>query len=56
MADDGNTFVKAAALLQMQHNGVIARAFAKYGVPFDCVQGNEETLEQVASVPAAAST
>lgn len=42
-----NTFVKAAALLQMQQNGVIARAFAKYGVPFDCVQGNKETLEQV---------
>ena len=42
-----NTYVKAAALLQMQHNGVIARAFAKYGVPFDLVEGNEETLEQV---------
>lgn len=42
-----NTFITTADLQQKQHNSVVARAFAKLGLNYDRVQGNEETPEQI---------
>jgi hypothetical protein len=41
------TFITIADLQQKQHNSVVAKAFAKMGMNYDRVQGNEETPEQV---------
>jgi hypothetical protein len=41
------TFITGADLKQKQHNSVVAKAFAKMGLNYDRVQGNEESPEQV---------
>ena len=41
------TFITTADLQQKQHNSVVAQAFAKMGLNYDRVKGNEETPEQV---------
>lgn len=41
------TFITIADLKQKQHNSVVAQAFAKMGLNYDRVKGNEETVTQV---------
>lgn len=43
----GDTFITTADLQQKQHNSVVAKAFARLGLNYDRVKGNEETPEQV---------
>jgi hypothetical protein len=40
-------FITGEDLKQKQHNSVVAQAFAKMGLNYDRVQGNEESPEQV---------
>jgi len=42
-----DTFITTEELRQRQHNSIVSKAFAKQGLNYDRVTGNEETPEQV---------
>jgi len=42
-----NSFISTEELKQRQHDSIVSKAFAKHGLNYDCVKGNEETPEQV---------
>jgi hypothetical protein len=42
-----DTFLTGEELRQRQHNSIVAKAFARQGLNYDRVTGNEETPEQV---------